>query len=480
METNANVAAKAKKFAALASFGFFVVSAPLLPPPLSLFWECGSFDMGELILVALVAVVGVVLLAHLTRGMGESRVWFGAVCGYIVCSFVRCFGIFGIADVCFVVLQSALFVPVFSMWIKEISRLRFGEALGVVSGSMALACLFVLPCSLAPSSAISGLRAVFASLGCAHLLFVSRLSCSYALCDVCDSPGQTSSEPFGRSSLGRGKTVSMVAEYCSGLFLLGMSVVARTPAYEAGSIPSEYRLFELLALPLGALFLVGMLLIKRGRMELSLVNDEYLPLFAAVFFILSAFGAETPLFGVGFLLSQAALGAAGVLAFASLASRWARGEASMVVAVGVVFVGFLASDALGLAIGGLVDQRRVGVILLIAASMYFADVMLRALFDMRKLIENMAYSSEAAACADGPLRAGELRDVCGRLSDEKKLTPREREVLLYVACGHNSPYIASKLVISEYTVRTHMRNAYRKIGVSSKEELIQLIEARHG
>lgn len=151
----------------------------------------------------------------------------------------------------------------------------------------------------------------------------------------------------------------------------------------------------------------------------------------------------------------------------------------MAAAVGAVFMGFLASDALGLAIGEFVDQRRVGVVLLITASMYFAYVMLRALSDTRKLVESMAHSSEVAACADGPLRAGKLREVCARLSDEKKLTPREREVLLYVACGHNSPYIASKLVISEYTVRTHMRNAYRKIGVSSKEELIQLIEARH-
>ena len=479
METNANVVAKARKFALLATFGSFVASAPLLPPPLSLFWECSSFGMRELVLVTLAVVVGIMLLARLTCGVRGSRAWFGVICGYVVFAFVRCLGMLGIVDACFVVLQSALFVLAFSMFIKEISEFRFGEALGIVSGSIALAFLLVLPCSLAPSSTIPGLRAAFASVGCAYLLFISRPSCAYALCDVCDSSGRASGEPSKRLPLGRVKTVSMVAEYCSGLFLLAMSVVARTPAYASGSIPQEYRLFELLALPLGALFLIGMLLAKRGRMELSLVNGEYLPQFAAAFFILSAFGAETPLFGVGFLLSQAALGAAGVLAFASLASRWARGEASMAAAVGAVFMGFLASDALGLAIGEFVDQRRVGVVLLITASMYFAYVMLRALSDTRKLVESMAHSSEVAACADGPLCAGKLREVCARLSDEKKLTPREREVLLYVACGHNSPYIASKLVISEYTVRTHMRNAYRKIGVSSKEELIQLIEARH-
>ena len=472
METNANVVAKARKFALLATFGSFVVSAPLLPPPLSLFWECSSFGMRELVLVTLAVVVGIMLLARLTCGVRGSRAWFGVICGYVVFAFVRCLGMLGIVDACFVVLQSALFVPAFSMFIKEISELRFGEALGIVSGSIALAFLLVLPCSLAPSSTIPGLRAAFASVGCAYLLLsrVLRARMPSAMCVI----------PRGELRASHPNGCHWVAEYCSGLFLLAMSVVARTPAYASGSIPQEYRLFELLALPLGALFLIGMLLAKCGRMELSLVNGEYLPQFAAAFFILSAFGAETPLFGVGFLLSQAALGAAGVLAFASLASRWARGEASMAAAVGAVFMGFLASDALGLAIGEFVDQRRVGVVLLITASMYFAYVMLRALSDTRKLVESMAHSSEVAACADGPLRADKLREVCARLSDEKKLTPREREVLLYVACGHNSPYIASKLVISEYTVRTHMRNAYRKIGVSSKEELIQLIEARHG
>ena len=316
METNANVVAKARKIALLATFGSFVASAPLLPPPLSLFWECSSFGMRELVLVTLAVVVGIILLARLTCGVRGSRAWFGVICGYVVFAFVRCLGMLGIVDACFVVLQSALFVPAFSMFIKEISELRFGEALGIVSGSIALAFLLVLPCSLAPSSTIPGLRAAFASVGCAYLLFISRPSCAYALCDVCDSSGRASGEPSKRLPLGRVKTVSMVAEYCSGLFLLAMSVVARTPAYASGSIPQEYRLFELLALPLGALFLIGMLLAKRGPMELSLVNGEYLPQFAAAFFILSAFGAETPLFGVGFLLSQAALGAAGVLAFA--------------------------------------------------------------------------------------------------------------------------------------------------------------------
>ena len=41
--------------------------------------------------------------------------------------------------------------------------------------------------------------------------------------------------------------------------------------------------------------------------------------------------------------------------------------------------------------------------------------------------------------------------------------------------GHSYPYIAKELVVSENTVRTHVRNVYRKAKIGSREELIALI-----
>ena len=61
-----------------------------------------------------------------------------------------------------------------------------------------------------------------------------------------------------------------------------------------------------------------------------------------------------------------------------------------------------------------------------------------------------------------------------QLADTHGLTKRERELLGYMSRGYGSTYISKVLFISDNTVRTHIRNIYRKLGVHSREELIAL------
>ena len=51
-----------------------------------------------------------------------------------------------------------------------------------------------------------------------------------------------------------------------------------------------------------------------------------------------------------------------------------------------------------------------------------------------------------------------------------------RDRLYYLGRGYNHGYIARKLFVSENTVRTHVRHIYAKLGVSSREELLDLID----
>ncbi len=61
------------------------------------------------------------------------------------------------------------------------------------------------------------------------------------------------------------------------------------------------------------------------------------------------------------------------------------------------------------------------------------------------------------------------------------LTPREREVALLAAAGSTSREIAERLVVSVRTVDNHLQSAYRKLGVTRRQDLPRVLTRRsHG
>jgi DNA-binding CsgD family transcriptional regulator len=64
------------------------------------------------------------------------------------------------------------------------------------------------------------------------------------------------------------------------------------------------------------------------------------------------------------------------------------------------------------------------------------------------------------------------------LSEDAGLSPREHEVLLIWAAGHNSAHIEKTLFISKNTVKTHLSHIYAKTGAANREELLALLEQR--
>jgi DNA-binding CsgD family transcriptional regulator len=53
------------------------------------------------------------------------------------------------------------------------------------------------------------------------------------------------------------------------------------------------------------------------------------------------------------------------------------------------------------------------------------------------------------------------------------LTARERQVARLAAGGASAKEIASRLVVSERTIETHLTRVYAKLGVTSKVELVR-------
>ncbi len=65
-----------------------------------------------------------------------------------------------------------------------------------------------------------------------------------------------------------------------------------------------------------------------------------------------------------------------------------------------------------------------------------------------------------------------LREETGRQEEALEvLTPREREVFFLASRGLKNADIASELYLSEKTIKTHLRNIYNKLNLTSKAEL---------
>ena len=73
-----------------------------------------------------------------------------------------------------------------------------------------------------------------------------------------------------------------------------------------------------------------------------------------------------------------------------------------------------------------------------------------------------------------------LDRCCGEIAEEFDLSKREVDVLKLLARGNSSQHIQEVLFIAAGTVNYHTRNIYAKLGVHSKQEVIDLVRERMG
>lgn len=59
-----------------------------------------------------------------------------------------------------------------------------------------------------------------------------------------------------------------------------------------------------------------------------------------------------------------------------------------------------------------------------------------------------------------------------KIVDDKILTSREKEIVLFILSGNNKNDIAKLLSLSISTIKTNVENIYRKFNVHNKAELI--------
>lgn len=69
-----------------------------------------------------------------------------------------------------------------------------------------------------------------------------------------------------------------------------------------------------------------------------------------------------------------------------------------------------------------------------------------------------------------------LERRCEAIAKLYQLSPRESDILVYLARGRNAAWIQEELVISPHTVKSHIYNIYRKLDIHSQQKLMSFVE----
>lgn len=162
------------------------------------------------------------------------------------------------------------------------------------------------------------------------------------------------------------------------------------------------------------------------------------------------------------------------------------------IALCVISVAQLGGALLGYLGGDWLAPGHVLVTAVALASIYAATMVSMFLFKDRSFKTRGGLGAEVD-CADGSSSADDIVATCGKsdgladyrsgmsircdaVADKEGLTPREHEVLSYLVRGCTISTIAKELVVSENTVKFHVKGIYQKLGVHSRAEVMEVVE----
>jgi DNA-binding CsgD family transcriptional regulator len=152
---------------------------------------------------------------------------------------------------------------------------------------------------------------------------------------------------------------------------------------------------------------------------------------------------------------------------------------------GAIFMGGCLMAMLGLWYGLFVQLSQLAAVCIALVAAFIA---------LQIFIENQTYpyfdgGAESAGIYTEPKQRSEQRsddlfsgggvrwrERMDAVATEHKLSPRQKEVMRLLLKGRDVVYIMNKFVISQATAKTHVYNLYKKLGVHSRHELLDLIE----
>ena len=344
--------------------------------------------------------------------------------------------------------------------------LLWGERLCALDGRQALLCvvmasvvslLAVLAASLLPAMLQAALQTAAPALSAAALALLET------------RPGGAGTLPADADRAACRGEGRLPLRAFAGIALFGATVVLLQLFSEAKTDQPDELLWILAGLAVDAV-LLAVLAAKRMDVKASSLSRFILPLLVASVFLVFAtnFGQQAvEVFLIGCAWIYLKLFTWIVWRLGALRAPW---PVAAGIALGQLLLtaGTVAGElAYGTLVAFAVPQLAVmGLIciLSIVVAMFFLDT------------RSVSELAEEAAVFDPESRA-----MCERCVDQATarfgLSGQERAIALMLVRGDDNDAIRTELFITNNTLRTHLRNLYRKTGTHSREELVLLLRS---
>lgn len=235
----------------------------------------------------------------------------------------------------------------------------------------------------------------------------------------------------------------------------------------------------------GAIFLAISFLLK-DRMNVALVYRLSVPIMIAGLIAIALIFDQRTYFSVlAISVGYELFDILSWVLFSEIARRMGRNAAPYVFGIGVAFtfVGMAAGYVLSSVLIPLVNSGDVTIgsvalisvlCLAVVAFMVLPESAVSSILSIKKPGKKADVSVDEDGSEKEP--AITLEEKCAGIARECGLTPREEEVLAFLARGRTLSIVARDLHIAKNTARTHIEKIYQKTGIHKQQELIDFIE----
>ncbi len=371
------------------------------------------------------------------------------------------------------------------LWCTITSSLGMRVALAYNVVSMAASGLLFLLCNAIPSVAglAVGLLCPLASSACSFGHHGYSVAFSGSPSEVPASKGRRDDAPQNQKAPAQPRGLSSVATLFSDRSFLMLMAIALVFGLSCGFVLASFEVIPKAdywtasyGVVIGTILAAALAFLTAFVLKMDawqLVFQTSLPLMAAAY-LLYPYGGILAVVSPG--LHTLGFQYFFVTFWSILGSKQLRHDVPAACSVAIGLFAVNAGQAVGLGLWNLlcvgIDPTGLHIAVSVAV---FVLIMAAVTF------EHPAFGWGTVRPGEAPKSGAGSRDLpyealIERIRTDYGLSPREHDVCLLLGRGRNRQFVADELGISLETAKTHATNVYRKLGVHSQQELLDVIE----